>query len=91
MFSLYHTNASRGQVNVQFELYQCIHRASNYPRNFKYESNIQSNSVASNLIRILNIVKMSCQNVASSHGHGHKSKPELSALWPYASVGLFTF
>ena len=43
-------------------------------------------SVAWNSIRILNTVCMSCREAASSCGHGHKSEPELSALWPNASL-----
>ena len=50
-------------------------------------TNIQS-SVASNSIRILNGVEMSCWDAASST---HKSVPESAALWPYASIFLFNF
>ena len=60
-----------------------------YPLNFEYELNIEYEySVASNLIRILNGVEMSCRDAASS---AHKSVPELSAPWPYAdfaAVGM---
>ena len=45
-----------------------------YPRNFENEY-----SVASNSIRILNTVEMSCRDAASSHSHRHRSVPESSA------------
>ena len=48
-------------------------------------------SVASNYTRILNGVEMSCRDVVSSRGYRHKSVPESSASWPYASILLFTF
>ena len=48
-------------------------------------------SVASNSIRILNGVEMSCRDAASSRGHGYNPVPESSASSPYASILLFTF
>ena len=63
-----------------------------YPGNFEYEYRMKYEySVASNSFRILNGVEMFCRDAASSHGHGHKSVPESSALWPYVSIFLFTF
>ena len=76
----------RDGTNLEFDSNRILNGISSKFKILEYEY-----SVASNAIRILNGVEMSCMDAASSCGQEHRSVPESSATWPYASIFLFTF